>query len=420
MDSKDNSQSGVMWLIDEVHYLGRVILSSSTRFYWDNGFSKAASLAYTSLLSLIPALALAFGIFASFSASAQYERGAMELLFRQFFPSLWDGPNAVNQELLNYLSEVSHSISSISGLALFFLLLTSILLINSVEYILNEIWQVFTPRSITQRIQIFSAILLTFPVLLFSVAYLLDSYLRVVPEASYISAIAARVLPLSIDIAAFLALYYLVPKAPVRFRSALFGAVLSGLLFGLLKWGFAIYILRFSSYGRIYGAMAAVPVFLFWLYLVWIIVLLGAECCYQAQYLPRRGRLWKRSIMEMGDGSVLLALQALTFICQTYQSGENLPDDLEIAEALGCSTVLMKPALDSLEHAGIISRGGARSAPLALARSPEKIKLSDILRHLSPSGEAVRFPAEMAKAFALFEQQPDEATLADVINLKSA
>jgi membrane protein len=193
-------------------------------------------------------------------------------------------------------------------------------------------------------------------------------------------ALSVRALPFLIDLAAFAALYYLVPKAPVHFSSAMFGAVLSSILFGLLKWGFAVYILRFSSYGRVYGAVATIPVFLFWLYLAWTIVLFGAECCYQAQYLPRKGRLWKRSIMAMGDGRLLLGLQALSLICSAYKHGRRLPDDLRIAEVLGCSTVLMKPILDSLERAGIVSRGGSRSAPLSLLLTPEKIRLSEVVQ----------------------------------------
>jgi uncharacterized BrkB/YihY/UPF0761 family membrane protein len=116
-ESTDTPRRGLLWLHGEAHYLLRVVISSASRFYWDNGFSKAAALAYTSLLSLIPTLALAFGIFASFTVSAQYERGAMELVLRQFFPSLWQGDGALNQELLNYLSEFSHSVSSVSALA---------------------------------------------------------------------------------------------------------------------------------------------------------------------------------------------------------------------------------------------------------------------------------------------------------------
>ncbi|MBX7136648.1 MAG: YihY family inner membrane protein [Oligoflexia bacterium] len=405
------------WCFEELHWLGRVVISSADRFYWDNGFSKAASLAYTTLLSLVPAIALAFGIFSSFAASSQYVSDARIMIFQQFVPD----PDTV-QAIVTALNGFSENMASLNALVILFLVLTSILLLNSIEYALNEVWQVYQPRTIAHRVQIFCAIILIIPVLVISGFYFVrlrvEPYLLNLPAADLIQTIYKYTFPFLIDFSAFASLYYLVPKAPVRFRSAVFGAFLAALLFTFAKATFAYYIEEISSYSKVYGTVAAIPIFLFWLYLAWSIVLLGVEACFQAQYLPRKGKLWKRSIMTMGDGQLLLATQALVMITRAFSDGSKLPSELEIAERLGCSTVLLKPALDGLLQAGIVTRGESRDQPITLQRSPEKVTLEEIREAVFRGRSAIHFPAQMATLFRAFaaESKSPVTTLADIVS----
>src|SRR5690606_13969023 len=112
------------------------------------------------------------------------------------------------------------------------------------------------------------------------------------------------------------------------------------------KEGYAVYIVRFSSYNAIYTTLAAIPISLFWLYIGWTVVLFGAELSYQAQYLPHQGKIWKRSVLSVGDARLLLAVQSLVIITRAFVRVGKLPNDIELAETLGCSTVVLKPALD--------------------------------------------------------------------------
>jgi membrane protein len=403
------------WFIAEVRWLFRVIVSSADRFYWGNSFSKAASLAYTTLLSLVPITALAFGLLASFAVSGDKLPEIRRFIFSQFVP------NTVGVDsVLHYLGEFSGIMSSLNILVAGFLVVTAILLINSIEYALNEVWQVYESRTIGSRIGIYSAVIVVAPVLALSAYYfgkfrlgdaLADEGLLAVLNTVYIS-----VLPFLIDFVAFFFLYYLVPKAPVQVRSAIFGAFLGALLFGLAKTGFTVYVERFSSYYTIYQTLAAIPIFLFWLYLAWTIVLFGAEASYQAQYLPRNGKLWKRSVLSVGDAGIVLATQALVMIADAFLGGRKLPNDIEIAERLGCSTVVLKPALDALERAGILARGDSRDTPLILVKSPESITLEAVRHALFSARQALHFPGEMARMFSSFDQPGDKAvTLADLV-----
>ncbi|MCO6431741.1 MAG: YihY family inner membrane protein [Deltaproteobacteria bacterium] len=409
------------WFVSEIKWCVRVVLSSCDRFYWDNGFSKAASLAYTTLLSLVPVTALGFSILASFVAKNETVpelRNFIARVFRQFAPSV----EAVDT-VIAYLNDFSRTIAGLNELAIVFLVITSLLLLNSIEYALNEIWQVYEARSLPHRIARFCAILVIAPVLAVSGYYtslrfrfqpLFDDY----GVVTTLYTVYDYLMPFLVDFVAFVFLYYLVPKAPVRFSSAAFGAFLAAILFGVAKELFAIYVLRFSSHAAIYGTLATIPIFLFWLYLAWTILLLGAESCYQAQYLPRSGKIWKRSVLSVGDGTMLLAMQAMVMVARAFERGEKMPGELEIAERLGCSSVLLKPAIDHLERARIIIRGDSRDMPLTLLRSPEKITVNDIREALFKHSDAsMHFPEEMTRVFQSVRAATDSGklTLAEII-----
>ncbi|MBN8549173.1 MAG: YihY family inner membrane protein [Deltaproteobacteria bacterium] len=402
-------------ILNETRWFFRVVVSSCDRFYWDNGFSKAASLAYTTLLSIVPLMALVFGMFASFAVSNEHLPQVRRFILKQFVPDVTSVDTA-----LTYLTKFSESLASLNVIVLVFVVVTSILLINSVEYALNEVWQVYEPRTIAHRIAIFCAILVIAPALVISAYYFstarLEPLLAGMGTGSYIAVIYNWLLPFLIDFLAFVSLFFLVPKAPVRLHSACFGAFLTAVLFALAKEGYAIYIVSFASYSAIYTTLAAIPISLFWLYIGWTVVLFGAELSYQAQYLPHQGKLWKRSILAVGDGRLLLAMQSLVIITRRFVEGGKLPNDIELAESLGCSTVVLKPSLDALERAGIICRGDSRDMPLTLMRSPEKLTLAEVREALFSSRASIHYPAQMAKLFECFKQPdlPQTTTLADI------
>lgn len=393
----DVSLTLVERLVSNLRWNLRVLLSSADRFYWDDCFSKASSLAYTSLLSLVPVTVLAFGLIASFAISPEFINEVRAFLFKQFVPD-----DAFVNDVLTYIRNFNAAIAQLNVVFVLFLVVTSLLLINSIEYALNATWQVFEPRPIAQRLMIFSSIVLIAPVLLLSVYYFVDQ-LRI-PEAYadiwLVQFVFQSFVPFVIDFLAFTLLYWLVPKAPVRLSSAMYGAFVAGVLFALAKYGFALYLKDFATYNTVYKSLAAIPIFLLWLYLAWSVVLFGAESSYQSQYLPRNGRLWKRSLLSVGDARMVLAVQALVVICRCFRNGAKMPNDLELAERLGCSSIVLKPTIDALEKAGIVARGDSRDMPLTLMRDPERITLNDLRSALFRGDILLRFPQELERLFA--------------------
>jgi len=397
----------------ELRWLSRVFVSSADRFYWDNGFSKAASLAYSSLLSLVPITALCFGILATFVQAADHMSQVREFFFKQFVP----GSTALDA-LLPLIADLSEKLIRLNYVVIATLIATSLLLLNSIEYTLNQVWQVYESRRITDRLAIFCAIIVLLPVFAISGYYTSSKVEPFIADFGIVSVAYQDTLPFLIDFIAFVALYYLVPKAPVRFVPALFGGLVASLLFGLAKHWFAFYIVRFATYERVYESLALIPIFLIWLYVSWSIVLFGAEISYQAQHLPRTGKLWKRSFMSVGDGAMLLAMQTLILITRAFRDGAKIPNELEIAETLGCSSVVLKSSLDSLEQSGIIMRGEGREQPLLLMRSPEAISVSEVRDAIFKKREAMFLGREVTAMYECFsdKRDPKSVSLMDLIS----
>jgi membrane protein len=396
----------------ELQWLGRVFLSSADRFYWDNGFSKAASLAYSSLLSLVPLTALCFGILATFVQTADHMSQVKQFVFKQFVP----GTTALDA-LLPLIEQMSDKLVNLNYLVIGALIGTSLLLLNSIEYTLNQVWQVFEARRITDRLAIFCAIIVLLPVFAISGYYTSSRIEPLVADFGIVSGAYQDTLPFLVDFMAFCALYYLVPKAPVKFIPAVFGALTASLLFGLAKHWFAFYLFRFATYERVYESLALVPIFLIWLYVSWSIVLFGAEISYQAQHLPRSGKLWKRSFMTVGDGAMLLAVQSLILVTRAFCAGRKIPNELEVAESLGCSSVVLKTSLDALEQAGIIMRGEGRDMPLLLMRAPESITMSEVRDAVFKKRDAMFLGAELNAMYECFcdKRDPKTVTVLDIV-----
>lgn len=410
-----SAKERLLHLVSEARWLLRVVISSCDRFYWDNGFSKAASLAYSSLLSLVPLTALCFGVLAVFLQSDERMGEIQQFVFRQFVP----GTSAL-QQLLPLVQEFSQNMRTLNFLVLLTLVVTSLLLLNSIEYALNQVWQVFSPRPVTERLAIFCAIIVLVPFFAISGYYTSSKVDTFIAGMEGLNQVYEGLVPFLMDFLAFLALYYLVPKAPVKVVPACFGAATAAGLFGGAKHWFAVYLIRFASYEQVYAKFALIPIFLFWLYISWTVVLFGAEVSYQAQHLPRRGALWKRSLLAVGDGAMVLAVQTLVLITRAFKRSEKIPNELEIAEKLGCSSVVLKSSIDALEQAGLIMRGEGRDMPLLLMRTPESITVADIKDAIFKKRSAMLLGAEMERMYRSFGTagEPKKITLAEIVGEK--
>ncbi len=264
--------------VDIIEGFRRIIgfgLYAAARFVMDGCQQRAASLTFTSLLAMVPLLAVSFAIFAAFPAYDSLKFEVQSYLFEQFVPS-------VGLEVQSYLESFTEKTGQLTAVGIVFLAVSAVMLLMSISSTFNQIWQVKQTRGLISRLLVFWAVLTLTP-MLFGASISLSSYLFAAARASGVESVTgnltnfAFVVPFLLQTAGLAILYLVMPNYPVRRRDALVGGLVAGIMLDVLKRGFGLYITYFPTYETIYGAMATVPIFLVWVYLSWMVVLFGAE-----------------------------------------------------------------------------------------------------------------------------------------------
>ncbi|ANS84098.1 UPF0761 membrane protein [Vibrio scophthalmi] len=234
----------------------------------------AGYLAYITLLSIVPMLTVLLSVLSSFSIFADVGNTIQDFVITHFVPTAGD---VVKNALLEFISNTG-KMTAVGGA---FLFVAAVMLISNIDNNLNYIWRVTKKRRVVFSFSMYWMFLTLGPILV-GASIAVSSYvtsLRVLESHVLSSAYDEflRWLPLILSFLAFVSLYMVVPNKKVKLSHAMIGALVAALLFELSKKGFAAYITQFPSYQVIYGALAAIPILFIWVYLCWLIVLVGAE-----------------------------------------------------------------------------------------------------------------------------------------------
>jgi membrane protein len=266
---------------------GRFLLR---RFLDDRCFESAGALAYTTMFALVPFAAVVLALLSAFPAFDAWTTRVTEFIFANFVPASARG-------LEDKLAGFAQSAQQLTGPGVIALVVSVLLTMWSIEQAFNRIWRVPSARPKLVRFLIYWT-LLTLGSLVTVAALTATSALFSVPElagveASSLGEYLLRYLPVLLELVAFTCAYWLIPHRTVQLRFAFAGGLLATVLFEWLKWGLAIY-LRGASYDQLYGAMAALPILLIWIYSSWLAVLFGASLAASLasfRYQPRALRL---------------------------------------------------------------------------------------------------------------------------------
>lgn len=234
----------------------------------------AGHLAYVSLLSLVPFIMVFFNVLSIFPAFAEVRGDLEALIFSSFVPTAGD-------QVQTYMSEFVGNASSMGAIGIISLVIVALMLISNIDKTLNSIWQSKSERPLIFTFAIYWMVLTLGPLLMgFSV--IMSSYL--VGLATYAEEYTAgltttllKTLPFITSVFAFFIIYMLVPNKKISPKHAACGALVAALLFEASKKLFAVYVTSFPSYELIYGALAVIPILFVWVYLSWVVVLIGAE-----------------------------------------------------------------------------------------------------------------------------------------------
>lgn len=251
------------------------------RFVWSRlGQEKiiqvASSLTFSTVLAIVPLLAVVLSLFTAFPLFKEYSDALQDFMINSLMPP------AISDNIMKYLNEFASQASRLTAIGGGFLVLTVMVLIMSVESALNDIWHVSRQRPISQRLLVYWALISVGPVLtgasLWTTAFLARESLGLVDNVPALLELAMQFIPFILSGLGFAAIYAIVPNCKVKGRDALTGGFITAIILEGMKFGFAYYISQFSTYTVIYGAFAVLPVFLIWVYLSWLGILLGAMC----------------------------------------------------------------------------------------------------------------------------------------------
>lgn len=368
---------------------------------------RAMGLVYTTLLSIVPLLALSFSVLKAFGVYNQ-----LQPILLNFLAPLGEKGDEVADRIMQFIDNMN--IGVLGGLGLVLLVYTSISLMQKIEEAFNYIWHIPAARRISERFSRYLSVLLIGPILMFSAMGLTATVMNIetVQELLAIDVLSqaveliTRLMPYLLVVMAFTFIYLFIPNTRVRFLPALAGGAAGGIAWQTAGWAFAIFVAASNKYSAIYSGLAIMVLFMIWLYLSWLILMFGASVSFYVQhpeYLYSRGgepRLSNR-LRER------LALSVASLVAGRFLSGERPPSIADFTRLLGVPMHVLQTVIDALEARQIVVQG-AEDPPVYLpGRDPSLISVTHVLETVRSAGEERFFTPE-----ALTAPQPVSEVLA--------
>ncbi len=294
------------------------------RFLHDDCRSNAAQLTYTTLFAIVPMLTVLFAVLSGIPAMQSLSQEITNTIFSNFLPD-------TGMKVQTYLNDFARQAGNLTAIGVLMLFVTSLLMLMNIERAFNQVWKVRQPRQNVLSFLRYWAVLSLGPLLL-GVAFTVSSYMMSLQMLSDANDLVLRVIPglqvmpMIFTSLAFTLLYVAVPNCKVPLKAGLMAGVFAALLFEIAKRGFGLFVSNFSSYQLVYGAFAAFPIFLIWIYVSWMIVLLGVE-------VSRALTLFKEQHYS-NRHPVLAMLDVLQLFLRRQQQGHSV-SDAEAMSVLG-------------------------------------------------------------------------------------
>lgn len=347
-------------------------------FLIHKGTLRAAALTYTTVLSLVPFLAIAFSVLKGLGA-----QNVLEPMLKQV---AGDSGDTVSR-IIAYVNNTN--MKSMGAIGLVMLIVTVISLMGSIEEAFNTVWGVSETRSLHRRFSDYLSVVIVGPILLLAATSMTSSLqsqwlLQWLIHNTYLGdaiLLLFRLLPYLSVWVAMVFLYIFIPNTKIRFYSALVGGVIAGTAWELAQWGYFHFQVGVANYNAIYGTLAAVPVFLVWIYTSWLIVLFGLEIVYAHQHSGH---------LLAGNGNYdlstalrdQLAIALLLQITLHFQKIGTPPTAQKLADELNIQLVVLEPIFNRLKQLNYLIETSENDSGWLPAREPSKIEIAKVLASL--------------------------------------
>ena len=365
----------------------------------------AMSLAYTTLLSLVPLLVFSFAILKGIGA-----RTDLRFILHEFLRPLGGSSYELTETVLSFVSNMRGDV--LGSIGLIFLTYTVISTIQKVEASFNFVWRVSRPRSLARRLTEYLSVAIVGPILLAVALGLFGSaahssaarWLDSIPPLAWLLTTLTGLLPYAIVTVVFTFMYTYIPNTRVEMRAALIGGLTAGIVWALVGRLFTAVLVSSSQMMAVYTGFAIVLTTLIWVYLSWLILLIGAELAFYVQfpqYLPH-GHV---SVELDGSARERIGLSVMYLIGHDYRLGATSWNGLRLAAELDVPGAALDSVLAGLERARLIV--ATEKECYLPGRDPEAIKLADVI-------EALRVPLRSRSALTGRAVAPAAAVVAEV------
>jgi membrane protein len=315
---------------------------------------RAMSLAYTTLLSLVPLMVFSFSILKGLGAPAD-----LRLFLHEFFRPMGGAAEQLTTSVMQFVTNMRGDVLGTIGLG--FLVYTVITTIQKVEASFNFVWRVERPRSFARRFTEYLSVMIVGPILLAAIVGLLGSaehspftqWLNAVPPLAWTMGLLGRFVPYLIVTIVFTFMYVFVPNTRVEFRAALIGGVTAGIIWALVGRVYTEVIVYSSHMMAVYTGFAIVLTTLIWVYLSWLILLIGAQLAFYLQ-CPQYLRHGQETIELTGSAREQAGLSVMYLIGREYGAGKTYWTGNGLAAELDIPSIALAPVLACLERGGLI------------------------------------------------------------------
>lgn len=352
----------------------RARASTFFRFLWrrfldDRLFEAAGSLSFTTVFALVPLATVVFSALSAFPVFKEWRDRLGDYVFSNFVPS---SARAVQ----TYLKQFSDSAGQLTTIGIIALVVSLLITLVGVETTFNRIWRVETARPKFGRFLVYWTVL-TLGALVAAASLALSARFFALAifdtePGRWLEELMLRVTPMLIELAAFAAIYRVVPHRTIQWRHAVAGAVLGVLIFELVKGGMGLFLATFNSYQKIYSTFASVPIFLLWIYLSWVAVLLGASFASSMSAFR-----YQPAAMRLPQGYEIYGLLRMLGRFDEYRSrGRGLhSDEIQQMEPM-LTDSLVQHMLAQLYDIGLVNR--AETGEWLLARDLDTLTLAEL------------------------------------------
>lgn len=335
----------------------RIFLLAVRRFIDDKCDLRASALTFYSLLSIVPVMAMAFAVAKGF--------GVDKILAEQLMAKM-QGHEEVAERIVGFSKTLLENTKggAIAGVGIVVLFWTVIKVLGNIESSFNDIWGVKTPRAMGRKLADFLSVMMICPILLIAASSLtvlvITRVTVIVERVSFLGYLAdviillLKILPYGVIWLLFTFIYVFMPNTKVELKSALWGGIVGGTIYQLVQLAYITFQIGVANYGAIYGSFAALPLFLAWLQLSWLIVLFGAEVSFAHQNVASYE--FEPDCLKVSHSFKRITALMITSLCvKKFLNAENPLTDEDISRELAVPIRLVRSVLFELREARLLS-----------------------------------------------------------------